>query len=41
MSLPGDSGFWMFIAADASLFALLFFQFSRDRSSQSAVFVEG
>jgi len=41
ISLPGDSGFWMFIAADASLFALLFFQFSRDRSSQSVVFDEG
>jgi nitric oxide reductase NorE protein len=41
MSLPGDVGFWTFITADASLFALLFFQFSRDRSSQPAVFDEG
>ena len=41
MSLPGDVGFWTFITADASLFALLFFQFSHDRSSQPAVFDEG
>jgi nitric oxide reductase NorE protein len=40
-SLSVDVGFWTFIAADASLFALLFFQYSRDRSSQPAVFDEG
>jgi len=40
-SLPGDVGFWTFIVADASLFALLFFQFSLDRSSQPLVFDEG
>ena len=37
-SLPGDVGFWTFIAADATLFALLFFQFSLDRSSHVAIF---
>jgi len=41
MSLSRDAGFWTFIAADASLFALLFFQFSLDRSSQPVVFDEG
>jgi len=41
MSLPDDVGFWTFIVADASLFALLFFQFSRDRSLQPALFDEG
>jgi nitric oxide reductase NorE protein len=40
-SLPGDVGFWTFIAADATLFALLFFQFSLDRSSHVALFGEG
>ncbi len=40
-SLPGDVGFWTFIAADATLFALLFFQFSLDRSSHVSVFDEG
>jgi nitric oxide reductase NorE protein len=40
-SLPGDAGFWTFIAADASLFALLFFQFSLDRSSHVATFDAG
>jgi nitric oxide reductase NorE protein len=40
-SLPGDVGFWTFIAADATLFALLFFQFSLDRSSHVAVFDAG
>ena len=40
-SLPGDAGFWTFIAADATLFALLFFQFSLDRSSHVAVFDAG
>jgi len=37
-SLPGDVGFWTFIAADASLFAVLFFQFSLDRSSHVLAF---
>lgn len=40
-SLPGDVGFWTFIAADATLFALLFFQFSLDRSSHVALFDAG
>jgi nitric oxide reductase NorE protein len=40
-SLPGDVGFWTFIAADATLFALLFFQFSLDRSSHVSVFDAG
>ncbi len=40
-SLPGDVGFWTFIAADAVLFALLFFQFSFDRSSHAAAFDAG
>src|SRR5271165_4448044 len=40
-SLPGDVGFWTFIAADATLFALLFFQFSLDRSSHVSMFDEG
>jgi nitric oxide reductase NorE protein len=40
-SLPGDVGFWTFIAADATLFALLFFQFSVDRSSHVSVFDQG
>jgi len=40
-ALPGDVGFWTFIAADASLFAVLFFQFSLDRSSHVSVFNEG
>jgi|SRR5271168_2926921 len=40
-SLPGDTGFWTFIAADATLFALLFFQFSLDRSSHVSVFDQG
>lgn len=40
-SLPGDVGFWTFIAADATLFALLFFQFSLDRSSHVSIFDAG
>jgi nitric oxide reductase NorE protein len=40
-SLPGDVGFWTFIAADATLFALLFLQFSLDRSSHVALFSAG
>jgi nitric oxide reductase NorE protein len=40
-ALPGDAGFWTFIAADATLFALLFFQFSLDRSSHVSVFEDG
>jgi nitric oxide reductase NorE protein len=39
--LPGDAGFWYFIAADAVLFSLLFFQFSLDRSSHVALFEHG
>lgn len=39
--LPGDVGFWTFIAADAMLFLLLFLQFSLDRTTQHAVFDEG
>jgi heme/copper-type cytochrome/quinol oxidase subunit 3 len=34
-------GFWTFIAAEATLFALLFFQFPVDRSSHVSVFDEG
>ncbi|BBX65196.1 hypothetical protein MSAS_43700 [Mycobacterium saskatchewanense] len=37
-ALPGDSGLWAFIAFDASLFALLFGQFSWDRLQHVAVF---
>jgi nitric oxide reductase NorE protein len=40
-SLPGDVGFWTFIAADAMLFALLFYQFSLDRSSDAALYESG
>lgn len=40
-SLPGEASFWTFIAADATLFALLFFQFSVDRASHVAVFATG
>jgi nitric oxide reductase NorE protein len=40
-ALPGDAGFWTFIAADAILFALLFFQFSLDRSHHAQVFDAG
>jgi nitric oxide reductase NorE protein len=36
--MPGYGGFWTFIAADATLFALLFIQFSVDRSSATARF---
>ncbi len=36
--MPGYGGFWTFIAADATLFALLFIQFSLDRASATAVF---
>lgn len=39
--LPGEAGFWTFIAADATLFALLFFQFSLDRSSHVTTFDAG
>jgi nitric oxide reductase NorE protein len=38
MVMPGYAGFWTFIAADATLFALLFIQFSVDRSSAAARF---
>lgn len=40
-ALPGDAGFWTFIAADATLFALLFFQYSKDRSTHASVFDNG
>jgi nitric oxide reductase NorE protein len=40
-ALPGEPGFWTFIAADATLFALLFFQFSLDRSHHVALFDAG
>lgn len=40
-ALPGDAGFWTFIAADATLFALLFFQFSLDRCSHVSGFNDG
>jgi nitric oxide reductase NorE protein len=36
--LPGDAGFWSFIAADCVLFFLLFFQVSTDRAKHLGAF---